>query len=96
MESYCVKWYHLTTFKLKCDFHFYENCILSDNFRLRKSDSRKHGYQLVWKAPKVSVKGLQTIFFFQTLKTWNELLREIVHPTFIDSFKNKLDGAWKY
>ena len=35
-------------------------------------------------------------FFFQTVKTRNELPKEIVNATSIDLFKNKLHEAWKY
>ena len=33
-------------------FHSYDNCTLPENFRPRNRPSRKHDYQLVWKAPK--------------------------------------------
>ena len=56
----------------------------------------KHDYQLVWKTPRDDVRGLQANFFYvRTIKTWNELPKEIVHAKSIDSFKNKLDEAWK-
>ena len=46
------------------------------------------------KAPKYKGRGLQANFFyFRTIKTWNELPKEIVHSTSNDSFKNKLDQA---
>ena len=77
-------------------FHFYDNCTLPENFRPGNRPSRKHGYQLVWKAPKDGVGELQAIFFyFRTIKTWNESPNDIVHGKSIDSFKNKLDEAWK-
>ena len=77
-------------------FHSYDNCTLPENFRPRNRPSRKHDYQLVWKAPKDGVRGLQANFFyFQIIKTWNELPKEIVLAKSIDSFKNKLHEAWK-
>ena len=77
-------------------FHFYDNCTLPENFRPGNRPSRKYGYQLVWKAPKDGVGELQAIFFyFRTIKTWNESPKDIVHGKSIDSFKNKLDEAWK-
>ena len=77
-------------------FHSYDNCTLPENFRPRNRPSRKHNYQLVWRAPKDGLRRLQANFFyFRTIKTWNELPKEIVHATSIDSFKNKLDEAWK-
>ena len=51
-------------------FHSYDNCTLPANFRPRNRPSRKHNYQLVWKAPKDGVRGLQAIFFFfRTINT---------------------------
>ena len=77
-------------------FYFYDNCILPENFRPRNRPSRKHDYQLVWKAPKDCVRVLQANFFyFQTIKTWNELPNQIINVKSIDSFKNELDEAWK-
>ena len=77
-------------------FHSDDNCTLPDNFRSRNRPSRKHDYQLVRRAPKDGMRGLQTNFlYFQTIKTWNELPKKIAHAKSIDSFKNKLDEAWK-
>ena len=77
-------------------FHSYDSCTLPENFRPRNCPSRKHDYQLVSKAPKDGVRGLRVNFFyFRTIKTWNELPKEIVDGKFIDSFKNELDEAWK-
>ena len=39
-------------------FHSYDNCTLPANFRPRNRPSRKHDYQLVWKAPKDAVREL--------------------------------------
>ena len=77
-------------------FHSYDNCTLPENLRLQNRPSRKHDYQLVWKAPKDGVRRLQANFFyFWTIKTWNELPEGIVHAKSIHSFKNKSDEAWK-
>ena len=77
-------------------YHFYDNSTLPENFRPGNRPSRKHDYQLVWKAPKGGAGELQvTFFYFQTIKTWNEFPKDIVHGKSIDSFKNKLDEAWK-
>ena len=68
--------------------------MLPENFRPRNRPSRKHNYQLVWKAPKDDVRGLQANFIYvRMIKTWNELPKEIVHAKSIDSFKNILDEA---
>ena len=77
-------------------FHSYDNCTLPETFRPQNRLSIKHDYQLVWKAPKDGLRGPQpNFFYFQTIKTWNELPKEIVHAKSIDSFKNELDDAWK-
>ena len=77
-------------------FHSNNNCMLPENFRPRYRPSTKHDYQLVWKAPKDGVRGLQANFFyFRTIKTLNDLPKEIVHANSINSFKNKFDEVWK-
>ena len=38
-------------------FHSYNNCSLPENIRPQNRPSRKHDYQLVWKAPKDGVSG---------------------------------------
>ena len=77
-------------------FHSYDNCTLPENFRLRNRPSRKHDYQLVWKAPKDGVRRLQANFFyFWIIKTWNELPEGIVRAKSIHPFKNKSDEEWK-
>ena len=44
-------------------FHSYDNCTLPEHFGPRNRPSRKRDYQLVWKAPKNGVRGLQANFF---------------------------------
>ena len=44
-------------------FHFYDNCTLLENFKPRNHPSRKHNYQMLWKAPKDGMRELQAIFF---------------------------------
>ena len=70
--------------------------MLTENFRPRSRPNRKHGYQMVRKASKDGVRGLQANFFyFRKIKTWNGFPKEIVHAKSIDAFKNKLDEEWK-
>ena len=77
-------------------FHSCDNCTLPENIRPRNGPSRKHDYQLVWKASKDHLRGLhKNFFYFRTIKTWNELPKEIIHAKSIDSVENKLDEAWK-
>ena len=69
-------------------FHSYDNCTLPENFIPRNHPSRKHEYQLVGKALKDGVRGPQAnVFYFGTIKIWNELPKEIVHAKSIDSLK---------
>ena len=46
------------------------------------------------KHPKMTWEA--NFFYFQTIKTWNALPKEIAHTMSINSFKNKLDEAWKH
>ena len=45
-------------------FHCYDNCMLQEKFALRNRARRKRDYQLVWKACKDDVGGLQENFFY--------------------------------
>ena len=77
-------------------FHSYDNFALPENCRPRNWHRRKHDYQVVWKAPKDGVRGLQANFFLlPNDQNWNELPKEIVHAKSIDSFKYKSDEAWE-
>ena len=77
-------------------FNSYGNCRLPENFRPQNRPSRKHGYLLVYKAPKGGMRGLQAnVFYFQMIKTWNELPKEIAPVKSVNSFKSKLNEVWK-
>ena len=79
-------------------FHSFDNCTLLENFRPQNRPSRKHDYQLVWKAPKDRVLSLwlqENFFYYRVIKTWNELTKEIVYVKSMDLFKNKLDEVWQ-
>ena len=45
-------------------FNSYNICTLPENFRPQNHPSRKHDYQLVWKAPKDGVRELHANFFY--------------------------------
>ena len=78
--------------------HSFDNCTLLENFRPQNRPSRKHDYQLVWKAPKDRVLSLwlqENVFYYRVIKTWNELTKEIVYVKSMDLFKNKLDEVWQ-
>ena len=51
-------------------FYSYDICMLPENFRPQNHPSRKHDYQLVWKAPKAGVRGLHAnLFYLRMIKT---------------------------
>ena len=77
-------------------FHKYDQDTLPHPFQPRNRVSRKHDFQLVWIKPKDGIRGLQTnSFYYRTIKTWNDLPKEVVNAKDINSFKEKLDEAWK-
>ena len=54
------------------------------------------GCQLVWRAPKVGLRGIQTnSFYYRVIKVWNELPSEVVNAPTVSAFKASLDSAWK-
>ena len=76
--------------------HTYDHDVLPKHFQLQTRGSRRHDYQLVWNMPKDGTRGLQAnSFYYRTTRIWNELPKEVVNATNINSFKNLLDEAWK-
>ena len=76
-------------------FHFYDKHTLAERFTPRFRSSRRHDYQLLRKASKDGIRGPQTnSFYFRTVKTWNELPKEVVHAIDVNEFKKQLDQAW--
>ena len=77
-------------------FHSYENCTLLkisdlENVLVENTTTNCYG-----KHPKMArVDSKQTFSTSERSKTWNELPKKIVHAKSIDSFKNKIDEAWK-
>ena len=46
--------------------------------------------------PKDGTRGIQAnSFYYRTIKNWNELPRNVVNATTINSFKKQLDDAWE-
>ena len=78
-------------------FHAYDKTTLPYSFNPRDRASRKHDFQLIQNAPKDGVRGVQKNFFYQrTIKTWNDLPRDVAGAKTINEFKNKLDEFWQY
>ena len=76
-------------------FHTYDRSTLSHSFQPQYRSSRKHNFQLVWQMPKDGTRGVQAnSFYFRTTKTWNNLSREVVNASNINTFKNLLDKTW--
>ena len=77
-------------------FHTYDQDLLPDDFQKQSYGMSKHAYQLVWKKAKDGVRGKQAnSFYFRIIKMWNYLPAETVDANTINSFKNRLDDAWK-
>jgi ribonuclease P/MRP protein subunit RPP40 len=76
-------------------FHTYDKASLSNRLQPHNRESRIHDYQLVWNKPKDGIRGLQAnSFYFRTIKTWNNLPKDVVNAKDIDNFKRLLDVAW--
>ena len=77
-------------------FHNYDKNLLSSSFQPKDRPSRKHGYQLHEITPRDGKRGIQTnAFYFRSAKLWNNLPRIVVNAENINTFKNRLDEAWK-
>ena len=75
--------------------HTYDRKVLSPKFQLRNRPSRVHKFQLVENMPKDGIRGAQSnSFYYRSVKTWNNLPREVVDAKDIIEFKRKLDDAW--
>ena len=58
--------------------------------------NRMHGYQITWNRPRDGSTGVQAnSFYFRIAKTWNNLPKNVVEARTIDTFKSRLDDAWK-
>ena len=50
----------------------------------------------MWRDPKDGVRGIQAnSFYYRIIKVWNELPSEVVNAPTVNTFKARLDGAWK-
>ena len=77
-------------------FNAYDRSTISPNFILCPRPNRKHGYQITWNRPRDGSTGVQAnSFYFRIAKTWNNLPKNVVEARTIDTFKSRLDDAWK-
>ena len=76
--------------------NIHDQDAIPKNFRLHNRGSRRYDHQLVWNMPKDDTRGIQAnSFYYRTIKNWNELPRNVVNATTINSFKKQLDDAWE-
>ena len=77
-------------------FHKYDKNIISSSFQLRNRVSWKHDFQLHHRIAKDDIRGVKSnSFYHRIVRTWNNLTREVVNVTNVNTFKNKLDAAWR-
>ena len=78
--------------------HFcsYDQHLIPDIFKRQSYGIRNNGCQLVWRNPKDGVRGLQAnSFYYRIIKVWNDLPPDVVNAPTINTFKERLDCAWK-
>ena len=76
--------------------HIYDDTLIPEVFKLQPYGIRKHDFQLVWRKAKDGVRGVQAnSFYFRILKVWNDLPANVVNSPTVNSFKGRLDNAWK-
>ena len=74
----------------------YDKAILSPSFQRRCRPSRRHNLQLHQPKAKDGVRGVQSNgFYHRSIKLWNDLPSNVVNANDIDTFKKRLDEAWK-
>ena len=78
-------------------FNSYDKSTISPNFRPIPRATRGHPFQLTWQKAKDGEKGLQNnSFYFRVSNMWNLLPPDVVNAENINTFKSRLDGAWKH
>lgn len=76
--------------------HIYDSDTISDTFCLRSRSSRKHGFQILERAPLDGSTGPQSkSFYFRSIRAWNDLPDDVVTAGTVNDFKNRLDSNWK-
>ena len=65
------------------------------SFRLKTRPSRRHKFQLHAYHGEGKRSILGNFYYHRVAETWNNLPRTVVEAESINSFKNRLDDAWK-
>ena len=74
----------------------YDPDTVAASFQRRLRPSRKHNFQVHEPTPKDGIRGVQANSFHYRIPTiWNNLPKQVVDATSIDSFKNMLDKLWE-
>ena len=77
-------------------FKQYDRDLIPKSFQPRDRSSRKHDFQLHLPKPNDGIRGIHSnSFYFRAAKLWNELPANVVNAENINTFKNRLDNAWK-
>ena len=77
-------------------FNTYDRSTLSPRFRPIPRVIRKHSFQLTRNKAKDGVLGVQSnSFYFSDPNGWNELDHKVVESQNINTFKARIDAAWK-
>ena len=77
-------------------FRKYEQSIISKTFQPKIRGNRKHNYQLHERRANDGERGVQSnSFYYRSPRKWNMLPLKVVKSEDIDTFKNRLDEAWK-
>ena len=77
--------------------HFteYTDETLSPAFQPRQRFTRPHKYQMMERAPRDGVNGIQAnSFYYRYARMWNELPAHVTEAKTLNSFKNALDKHW--
>ena len=69
------------------------NQSLRDLFMINESRTRGHNFKLY--KPLVQTTIRKHFFSIRVINNWNKLPYEVVNAVSLDSFKSKLDNAWK-
>ena len=78
-------------------FNVYDKNALSTSFRPKERTSRKHDFQLYNRTAKDGIRGIQNnSFYYRSVKTWNNLPRNVVNAKDVNVFKAKLDNHWEH
>ena len=76
--------------------HVYDPATIRNKLVMRTRPNRKHEFQIIPNFAKDGVRGVQSkSFFYRCINTWNDLPKEVVNATSIQSFKRRLDQAWR-